>query len=98
MPMTREQHETLLNDLLNPELEQSRRTEILQEMRVDYGTVLVDDETQKSKIKKLELDNSDLVLSNSKLFRQVGITEPNKKEDEQKDFSQTVTLEQLEKE
>lgn len=99
MPMSREQHEALLEELLNPELQQSRRAEILQEMRVDYGTVLADDTTQKEKIKKLEDDNSDLVLSNSKLFRQVGITNPDdKKEEDQKTFSQTVTLEQLEKE
>lgn len=99
MPMTREEHETLLNALLNPELEQSQRTEMLQQLRVDYGTVITDFDSLTTTSEKLRQDNSDLVVSNSKLFRQIGITDdPNKKkEEDQKSFSESVTLESLEK-
>ena len=98
MAMEREQHENLLNELLNPELEQSRRTEILQELRVDYGTVLTDISSMTENIEGLQKDNTDLVVSNSKLFRQLGVVGNDGKEQEevQKEFSETVTLEQLE--
>lgn len=100
MPMERDKHENLLNELLNPELEQSRRTEILQELRVDYGTVLTDFSTLTTDSEKLRKDNADLVVANSKLFRQVGITDNNseeKKKQEEKTLSETITIEQLEK-
>lgn len=99
MPMTREEHEELLNELLLPDLEQSRRTEILQQLRTDYGSVIADFEDITSTNEKLQKDNSDLVISNSKLFRQIGIHEQGKEkeeETEQKEFSETVTLEDLE--
>jgi regulator of replication initiation timing len=98
MPMSREDHENLLNELLNTELEHSRRTEILQQLRTDHGSTLSEFDEDKKKISKLEGDNQDLILSNSKLFRQIGFsgTEDEKKE-EQKEFSETVTLEQIER-
>lgn len=99
MPMDREAYESILNDLLNPELEQSKRTDLLQQLRVDYGTVISEHDEHTSKIKKLSEDNSDLVVSNSKLFRQIGLTNSDdNKEEEKKEFSQTVTISQLEKE
>lgn len=96
MPMERENHEAILNELLNPEIEQSRRTELLQELRVDYGTVITEHTELTQSNEKLQSDNSDLVISNSKLFRQIGIT--NQKDNEEvkeKEFSETVTLEGL---
>lgn len=98
MPMKRDDHEGLLNELLTPELEHSRRTEILQALRVDYGTVLTDFDTATKTTEKLQRDNSDLVVSNSKLFRQLGTQEnPDaKKKEDEKTFSETVTLESLE--
>jgi mRNA degradation ribonuclease J1/J2 len=84
MPMEREAYEAILNDLLNPELEQSRRTELLQNLRVDYGTVISEHEEHTGKIKKLSEDNSDLVVSNSKLFRQIGLTNKEDKKEEAK--------------
>jgi mRNA degradation ribonuclease J1/J2 len=97
MPMEREAYEAILNDLLNPELEQSRRTELLQNLRVDYGTVINEHEEHTGRIKKLSEDNSDLVVSNSKLFRQIGLTDKtDKKEEEKKEFSETITISQLE--
>ena len=99
MPMERDAHENLLSELLNPELEQSRRTDILQELRADYATVLTDFDTISKTNSKLQKDNDDLIVSNSKLFRQAGIVGDEKKEEqeEKKEFSETVTLEELEK-
>jgi regulator of replication initiation timing len=96
--MDRDQFEGLLNELLNSELEHSRRTEILQELRVAQSNAYSEYDEFNKKVEKLSKDNSDLVLSNSKLFRQLGNTEPEQKEKEvQKEFSETVTIEQLEK-
>lgn len=100
MPMTREDHETLLNELLNSELEQSRRTEILQQLRVDYTDVHTQFNEISQSNKKLQGDNDDLVISNSKLFRQLGVVGGNpddKKKEEQKSISETITLESIEK-
>jgi hypothetical protein len=98
MPMKREDHESLLNELLTPELEQSRRTEILQQLRVDYNTVQGDFENLTTTNKKLSTDNEDLIISNSKLFRQLGVVGgEEKKEVKEKQFSETVTIEALEK-
>lgn len=98
MPMPRDDHEGLLNELLTPDLEHSRRTEILQQLRVDYSTVLTDVDTFTRNTEKLQRDNSDLVISNSKLFRQLGTQEdPNqKKKEDEKSFSESVKLEDLE--
>lgn len=96
MPMERENHEAILNELLNPEIEQSRRTELLQELRVDYGTVITEHTELTQSNEKLQSDNSDLVISNSKLFRQIGITDKKDEEEvKEKEFSETVTLENL---
>lgn len=96
MPMDRETHETILNELLNPEIEQSRRTELLQELRVDYGSVITDHSELTQTNEKLQADNSDLVISNSKLFRQIGITDQKDNEEvKEKEFSETITLEGL---
>ncbi len=99
MVMKKEDHESLLNELIDPELEQSRRTEILQLLRNDYNTVIAEHEEMTANIEKLQKDNSDLVLSNSKLFRQIGIMGNTEKEEEleQKEFSETITIEELEK-
>jgi hypothetical protein len=99
MPMQREEHETLLNELLLPDLEHTRRTEILQALRVDYGTVLTDFDSITTNNTKLKKDNDDLIVSNSKLFRQIGVTgnETLEKETKEKEFSETITLESLER-
>lgn len=99
MPMSKEEHEALLNELLSADLEHSRRTEILQQLRVDYSTVQTDFEELTATKTKLESDNMDLVLSNSKLFRQLGVTGDKKLEEQEqtKDFSESVTIESLEK-
>jgi Phi29 scaffolding protein len=98
--MSREEHENLLNELLNPELEVSRRTEILQQIRVDHVTGHSDYEEITKTSSKLQRDNDDLIISNSKLFRQLGTVggnEEQKQQEQVKEFSETVTLEALEK-
>lgn len=99
MPLPKDEHEALLNELLIPELEHSKRTEILQKLRVDYGTVLVDFDGLTKTNTKLKADNDDLIISNSQLFRQVGIIgNPDmQKKEEEKTLSETITLESLEK-
>lgn len=100
MPMDRERHEEILNSLLDPEIETSVKTELLQELRVDYGTVLTDFDEMNTNVEKLQKDNSDLVVSNSKLFRQIGVVGEGKEKEEEmkeKEFSEVVTIEDLEK-
>lgn len=98
MPLEKDKHEEILGKLLNPELPQSERTDLLQALRVDYGSVLADHDTHTKQIEKLSADNSDLVVANSKLFRERGFTSNDDKEKEdKKSFSETVTIEQMEK-
>lgn len=98
MPMPREEHENLLNELLTPDLEHTRRTEILQHLRTDYGTVLTDFDTMTKDTTKLRKDNEDLIVSNSKLFRQIGMTgnEQQQQQQQQQTLSETITIESLE--
>ena len=98
MPMSREEYENLLNELNNPELEHAKRTEYLQTLRVDYSKVLEDTDSFTKRVQELEKDNTDLIMSNSKLFRQVGIQgNPDlEKKEEQKTISETITIDQLE--
>lgn len=98
MPMSREEHEALLNELLNPEIDHSRRTEILQTIRVDHVTAHSEVEDLTKANTKFRQDNDDLIVSNSKLFRQLGVTGTKEEpEVKQKEFSETVTLESIEK-
>lgn len=99
MPMERENHEELLNELNNAELTHERRTEILQLLRTDYVSVHSEFEQVTASIAKLKANNDDLVIANSKMFRELGYKadDPSKKEHEEKEFSETVTLEELEK-
>lgn len=96
MPMSRDEYEERLSKLNNPELTHTERTELLQELRADYSGVLDDHQAFESNISKLEKDNQDLLMSNSKLFRSLSIedkSEDNKKND--REFEETVTLTQL---
>lgn len=97
MPMDLKRHEEILSQLNNPELSHSERTDLLQELRQDYGTVISEYTDLTSNVEKLRNENQDLVVSNSKLFRQVGITESQEEEVQKEEFSETVTIEQLEK-
>lgn len=97
--MEREEHENLLNELNSPDLEASRRTEILTALRNDYNDVIVNHEEITTVNKKLEATNNDLVVANSKLFRQAGImgNEEMEQKEEQKEFSETITISEIER-
>lgn len=98
MPLNREDHEKLLADLLTPDLEQARKTEILTSLRDNYTEFTTSFEVANKEKEKLSKDNSDLVIANSKLFRQTGIVTDNEPpKDEKKEFSQMITIEDLEK-
>lgn len=96
--LPRDKFEEILNEL-HGELEHSRKTELLQELRVAQGTAYNDFDDFGKKVEKLQNDNNDLLLSNSKLFRQLEINKPEDKPQEEvkKEFSETVTIEQLTK-
>jgi phage I-like protein len=100
MKLSREEREQLLADLLNPEIDHTTRSEHLQKLRVSLDTAdgEIDDFTKSNA--KLKTDNEDLIISNSKLFRQLGVVgapEDKKEEEKVKEFSETVTIETLEK-
>lgn len=96
MPMSREEYEELLGKLNNAELPHSERTELLQTLRADYSNVIGDHEKMSADIEKIQKDNADLVLSNSKLFREVGLkSDPKDTEPDEKEFSETITLENI---
>lgn len=98
MPMPRDEHEALLNELLDGEIEMSRKTDILSTLRADYTGVQTEFADLTKNNEKLLTDNNDLIVSNSKLFRQIGVVGTDKEEViEKKEFSETVTIEQLEK-
>ncbi|HSW76032.1 MAG TPA: gp7 family phage scaffolding protein [Candidatus Saccharimonadales bacterium] len=97
MPLSHEDHENLLNELNNPELDVVRRTEVLQLMRTNFGetsSVLEDSQTL---IQKNQQMINDLTLANSKLFRQIGIEQDQnqKQKEDAKTRSETITLESL---
>lgn len=98
MPMTRDEHEALLNELLLPDLGHTRRTEILTSLRTDYTSVHTDFENLTTSNTRLQNDNADLIVSNSKLFRQAGIVgNEGKQKEEEKQLSETITIEELER-
>ena len=100
MPLIeRDAHEGLLNELLDTEITTTRKTEILQLLRVENTSTHQDITQMNEQASKMKSANEDLTLSNSKLFRQLNVSpnpEDKKKEDE-KTFSETVTIEDLEK-
>lgn len=98
MPMEREAYQNLLSELLLPDLEHSRRTDILTEIQNEYNGTTGEYAALQEKADKLAKDNNELILANSKLFRMQGITEDTKEKEKEKEknFSESVTLEQLE--
>ena len=99
MPMPREEYQNLLAELLIPDLDHSRRTDILTEIQNEYNGTTGEYEDLQTKNEKLLKDNNELILANSKLFRMQGITEDTKEKEKEKEknFSESVTLEDLEK-
>ncbi|HSW75497.1 MAG TPA: gp7 family phage scaffolding protein [Candidatus Saccharimonadales bacterium] len=97
MPLTHEDHENLLNELNNPELDVVRRTEVLQLMRTNFGEVSSTIEDNQTLLQKNQQMIQDLTLANSKLFRQIGIEQNQdlKQNEDAKTRSETITLESL---
>ncbi|UMO75906.1 scaffolding protein [Bacillus phage vB_BsuP-Goe18] len=96
MPMELEEYEKILTRLLDPELPQSERTEELQKLRVDYNTVVSEYNDLSQTNEKLNAEKSDLIVSNSKLFRQIGLTDKQEENHKKADVSESITIEDLE--
>lgn len=96
--LTKDEHEGLLSELLQEDILTSRKTEILQQLRVS-NTIAheVYDKASKN-IENLSKEKDDLLVANSMLFRKIGVQElgeQKQQEEEQKTFSESVTLEDL---
>lgn len=94
MPMKPEEHEEILNTLLNPELEQSDRTELLNKLRADYGSVITDHRDMTGNLEKLNKEKENLLITNSQLFRERGIAQypDDKKEVKDKEIAETIKV------
>lgn len=93
-----EKHEAYLSELLNPELSQDRRSEILVELRADRQASNQESERISSLNETLKKKNEDLLIANGNLFSKLGFqhkSEEQKKEEEKKEKSETITLENL---
>lgn len=96
--MEREKHEELLNELLQEDLTIDRKTEILQDLRSEHVATHESYQGLEETRNKLEKEKNELLLSNSKMFRQLGVVgDPELEEQEkEKEFSETVTISELE--
>lgn len=95
--MDKDTHEGLLNELLDKDLDHSRKAEILQELRTHH-TAVTDGVTQLEESNaKYQKDNDDLTVSNSKLFRELGVVGNGGEETQvdQKEFSEEVTIDDI---
>lgn len=96
--MKRDDHEAILAELLNPETPHDKRTDLLSTLRADYNGVLGDFENLTKTTEELSKERNELVLANSKLFRQSSYTEPEEKQkEEEKALSETITIEDIER-
>lgn len=98
--MTKQEHEALIVELAG-EVDQGRRTEILQTLREDYGETLATVETQSEKLTSMEGEMGTLRTVNNKLFLKLGgdlgdITGAKAKEKEQESKPEPTTKEQEE--
>lgn len=94
----KDEHEALLNELLDGNIDQTRKTEILQELRTEHTAIREGVQSLEESNEKYEKNNNDLITSNSQLFRQLGyLDNENQKppEEESKEFSETVTVDDL---
>lgn len=98
--MDREKHEELLSELLSPETDTTRKTEILQDLRSDHVAGHESTTELTATNEKFKKNNDDLIISNSQMFRQLGVVGDKNGQDEEikeKEYSETVTLTELEK-
>lgn len=100
MPFTPDEFDGLMNELNQPELDLSRKTEILQSLRKDYSGVLENTEKSSKTIEELTKEREQLLLTNSKLFRSSSYfsSDDQKQQNEkEKTFSETIRLSDIEK-
>lgn len=100
MPMDLERHEEILGLLNNPETTHEERTNLLTELRSDYGRVLQEHADFTKRVEELETENGDLLKTNSMLFRDMGSREdPTKSnptpEEQEQELAETITLNDL---
>lgn len=98
MPMKPEEHEEILNTLLNPELEQSQRTELLGKLRADYGSVITDHRAMSDEVGKLSKEKEDLLITNSQLFRERGVAQYPKEDQkklEEKERAESIKVDDI---
>lgn len=97
--MDREKHEELLNELLGEDITIDRKTEILQTLRSDHVATHETYSELTESNKTLSKEKEELVLANGRMFRELGVVgnDEMEKEVEEKEFSETVTISELEK-
>lgn len=100
MPFTPEEFEGFMTELNSKDTELERKTDILQNLRKDYSDILAERESTSRKMEELNKEREHLLTTNSKLFRSSSYfnSEPDHQEKvEQKTFSETVKLSDIEK-
>nr|5WLQ_A Chain A, Capsid assembly scaffolding protein,Myosin-7,Microtubule-associated protein RP/EB family member 1 [synthetic construct] len=72
-PLKPEEHEDILNKLLDPELAQSERTEALQQLRVNYGSFVSEynDLTKRNNLLQAELEELRAVVEQTERSRKL---------------------------
>lgn len=96
MPLSREEHEAILNQALGAETV-TERTELLSQLRDDHAETTSILGASQTTIEKLTTERDDLIVSHSKMFRKQG-TQPDsdeRKKEEEKTFSESITIDQL---
>jgi len=89
----------LIDELNTGEMDVSRRNEILQIIKVQHDHLNESLGSASTQMEQMKKDNYELSLANSKLFREVTFTKEESKtpETKEKEFSETITLSDLEK-
>lgn len=95
--MDKDTHEGMLNELLDKDLDHSRKAEILQELRTHHTAVSEGVTQLEESNSKYQKDNDDLTVSNSKLFRELGVVGNGGEETkvDEKEFSEEVTIDDI---
>lgn len=99
--MTWEEYEAMLNDLANPELDQETRTNHLLALKKDGSSIFTQNEQHVEKIAEQEERIKGLREDNMRLYLEVPTdrtkSEKEIKEEQAKEFEQTVTISDLER-
>lgn len=96
MALSREEHEALLTELADGNVEESRKYEILQSLRNDSIAHHEDFEDMTNTVNQLTEDNKQLQIANSRLFREQYSNAETDEEEIEQDFSESITVSDLE--